>query len=151
MMSAVGHVFGQSLRTNLSFVIGRLQAIKEISNHERIGWGSANNEFYNLSKELLKMRMEKDFRQMITNSSPVVRAMGLLCLTQMNEDERYSTLSPFIEDPERVSLAEGCMISTITIGEFARRLLANPYFLEPGGRPSCDPAFPSCFYSGVAL
>jgi hypothetical protein len=63
-------------------------------------------------------------------SRPVVRAMGLLCLAQLNAEKYRALLSPHTTDKESVYLSQGCIGSTITVGEFAERLLKNPFFLS---------------------
>ena len=110
----------------------KLRAVKALSNHDR-GFGGSN-DFYNLSKEFLRNRKVKDFKLMLHDRNPIVRAMGLLCLAQADADEHYLTLLLHTKDKEEVYLHEGCIVSKITVGEFARRLLDNPYFLEPDGK-----------------
>ena len=71
---------------------------------------------------------------MLNDKNPIVRAMGLLCLAQSGVDEYSSTLFAHTGDTQEVYVRHGCIVSKITIGEFARRLLQNPYFLEPEGK-----------------
>jgi hypothetical protein len=111
----------------------KLRAVKTLSNHDR-GFGNAN-DFYLLSREFLTKRTEKDFKQMLRDRNPVVRAMGLLCLAEVDAREHYLVLLYHTKDGEEVYLHEGCTVSKITVGEFARRLLNNPHFLDPDGKP----------------
>jgi hypothetical protein len=115
-----------------------LRALKSLSNHDP-GFGG-RNDFYILSKEFLRRGTVKEFRAMPHDRNPVVRAMGMLCLAQTDADEHYLTLLLHTNDEAEVYLHEGCIISKITVGEFARRLLSNPYFLDPEGkRPAVLP------------
>jgi hypothetical protein len=111
----------------------KLRAVKVLSNHDR-GFGNSN-DFYLLSREFLTKRTEKDFRLMLRDRNPVVRAMGLLCLAEVDAREHYLALLYHTKDEEEVYLHEGCVVSKITVGEFARRLLKNPHFLDPDGKP----------------
>ncbi len=110
----------------------KLRAVKYLSNHDR-GFGG-RNDFYLLSKELLSRGTVKEFKAMARDRNPIVRAVGLLCLAQTNADENYVMLLLHAKDKAEVYLHEGCIISKITVGEFARRLLGNPYFLDPEGK-----------------
>ncbi len=110
----------------------KLRSVKWLSNYDPSFGGG--NEFYKLSKEFLRSYRTEDFEQMVDDRNPVVRAMGLLCLAQVAVDSHFLILLSQIKDKEEVSLSEGCLISKITVGEFARRLLRNPYMLEAEGR-----------------
>jgi hypothetical protein len=110
--------------------MNKLLTVKWISNHDP-GFGGSN-EFYKLSKELLKSHGPSDFRRMVNQRNPIVRAMGLLCLAQTDRDQYFLLLLSHWTDPEQVSLQQGCIGSKITVGEFVQRLFVNPYFLDPG-------------------
>lgn len=126
---------GAKVRSAFDGLPSKLQKVRALSNHQP-GWGS--NDFYKLSKEFLKNRTVTDFRFMLNDNNPIVRAMGLLCLAQSGADEHSFehsfTLLAHTGDTEEVYLHDGCLISKITIAEFARRLLQNPYFLEAEGK-----------------
>lgn len=127
-------VLGQGAKVRPAFdgLPSKLQKVTAISNHDP-GWGGSN-DFYRLAKEFLKNRSTTDFRFMLNDSNPIVRAMGLLCLAQSDAEEHSFTLLAHTGDTEEVYLHDGCLISKITIAEFVRRLLQNPYFLEPEGK-----------------
>jgi hypothetical protein len=110
----------------------KLRAVKWLSSHDR-GFGGGH-DFYLLSKEFLATRTAKDFKRMVNDRDPIVRAMGLLCLAQADADELHLALVLHTGDKAEVYLHEGCIVSKITVGEFARRLLSNPYFLDPEGK-----------------
>jgi hypothetical protein len=110
-------------------LMNKLLTVKWISNHDP-GFGGGN-EFYKLSKELLSSHDRSDFSRMVNHRNPIVRAMGLLCLTQTASDENVLLLLSHWKDDEMVYLNQGCIVSKITIGEFAQRLLRNPHFLDP--------------------
>jgi hypothetical protein len=113
----------------LDFQSGRLLRVKWISNHDP-GFGGSN-EFYRLSKELLKSYKLEDFKRMANQRNPIVRAMGLLCLAQADSGESMLILLSHWNDVEEVYLHQGCFVSRITVGEFAQRLIMNPHFLDP--------------------
>lgn len=119
--------------------ISKLKSVDVLSDYELVGW-TGKHEFFQLSKEFLRDGTEGDFKRFLSDRNPVVRAMGLLCLAQTDFDKHFLTLLSNTKDKEEVSLAHGCVISRITVGEFANRLLANPYFLEPEGKkPAIQP------------
>ena len=122
--------------------ISKLRSVTVLSDYELVGW-SGKHEFFELSKEFLWAGTERDFKRFLSDRNPVVRAMGLLCLAQTDFGKHFLTLLSHTKDKEEVSLAHGCMISRITVGEFANRLLANPYFLEQEGKkPAIRPTRP---------
>ena len=127
-------VFAQDAKPHPFFdpLFSKLWAVKSLSNYDR-GFGGSN-DFYKLSKEFLRKRTVADFKLMLRDRNPVVRAMGLLCLAQADVDEHYLVLLSHTKDKEEVYLGEGCIVSKITVGEFAQRLLSNPYFLNPEGK-----------------
>lgn len=106
-----------------------LAQVKWISNHDP-GFGTPN-EFYKLSKQFVKTHTAADFRRMLNHFNPIVRAMGLLCLAQKEKDESFIILLAHTKDEAVVYLQRGCLRSEITIGEFAKRLLIEPDFLDP--------------------
>ncbi len=109
--------------------ITELMKVKWISNHDP-GFGGGN-EFYKLSKQFVKSHTAADFRRMVNHWNPIVRAMGLLCLAQTEKDESFHVLMSHSNDEAEVYLHQGCLVSKITVGEFAKRLLTEPDFLDP--------------------
>jgi len=93
--------------------MSKLLTVKWISNHNRSFGGS--NDFYQLSKEFLKSHDSSDFRRMVNQRNPIFRAMGLLCLAQLDRDQYFLLLLSHWTDPEEVSLHEGCFVTRITV------------------------------------
>jgi len=122
--------------------ISKLRSVAILSDYELVGW-SGKHEFFELSKEFLRAGTERDFKRFLSDRNPVVRAMGILCLAQTDLYKHFLTLLSHTKDKEEVYLAHGCIISRITVGEFANRLLANPYFLEPEGKKPAMPPPPN--------
>ncbi|HKO61404.1 MAG TPA: hypothetical protein VJV03_09610 [Pyrinomonadaceae bacterium] len=108
-------------------LLTKLASVKWLSNHDP---GFGGNEFYKLSKEFLLSHNPSDFKRMVHSRNPIVKAMGLLCLAQVDSDKYWFTLLAHGSDKEEVYLHRGCVVSKLTIGEFTQRLLSNPYFLE---------------------
>ena len=108
--------------------MNRLLTLNWISNHNP-GFGGTN-DFYQLSKEFLKSHDASDFRRMVNQRNPIVRAMGLLCLAQLDRDQYFLLLLSHWTDPEEVPLHEGCLVKHITVGGFVQRLFVNPRFLD---------------------
>lgn len=138
---SIAPVVGQTANPHPLFdtLSSKLRAVKSLSNYDR-GFGGTN-EFYNLSKVFLRERASEDFERMLDDKNPIVKAMGLLCLAQMDADEYAPILSAHTKDEEEVYLQQGCNVSNITVGEFAQRLIKNPYFLDPEGKsPAMQPS-----------
>jgi len=129
LLTSVAIAQAQSVRPRaFDPAMNRLLTVKWISNHDP-GFGGSN-EFYKLSKELLESHDSSDFRRMVNQRNPIVRAMGLLCLAQTDKDKYFLLLLSHWEDAEQVSLQQGCIVSKITVGEFVQRLFLNPHFLD---------------------
>ncbi len=129
---------GQSLKSEHLYSsfgnsLSKLRAVEVLSDYEPVGW-TGKNKFYQLSKDILGSGTEQDFKRMLHDRNPVVRAMGLLCLAQTDSDKHFLTLLSHTKNKEEVSLAHGCVVRRITVGEFAKWLLYSPYFLEPEGK-----------------
>jgi len=77
--------------------MSKLLTVKWISNHNRSFGGS--NDFYQLSKEFLKSHDSSDFRRMVNQRNPIFRAMGLLCLAQLDRDQYFLLLLSHWTDP----------------------------------------------------
>lgn len=130
LLCNVGIAYAQSARPRgFDPQSSQLVSVKWLSNHDP-GFGGSN-DFYKLSKEFLKFHDPSDFKRMVYSRNPIVKAMGLLCLAQVDPDKYWLTLLSHWKDNEVVYLHQGCIVSKITIGEFAQRLLSNPYFLDP--------------------
>ena len=85
----------------------KLASVKWLSNHNP-GLGGSN-EFYKLSKEFLESHNPSDFKRMVHSRNPIVKAMGLLCLAQVDPDKYWFTLLSHGKDNEEVYLQEGCI------------------------------------------
>jgi hypothetical protein len=128
MLGAITSAQGQTAKA-LDPPMTELMKVKWISNHDP-GFGGGN-DFYKLSKQFLKSHSPADFRRMVNHPNPIVRAMGLLCLAQTEKDESFQVLMSHARDEAVVYLHQGCLVSKITVGEFAKRLLTEPDFLDP--------------------
>jgi len=130
LLGSVASVEAQNVKPRVfDLTMNRLGRVKWISNHDT-GFG-ADNEFYKLSQELLKSHQSTDFSRMVNQRNPIVRAMGLLCLAQTDQDESFFLLLSHWSDAEEINLHQGCIVSKITVGEFVQRLFINPHFLDP--------------------
>jgi hypothetical protein len=130
LLANVGIAYAQNAKPRgYDLLSTRLASVKSLSNHDP-GFGDSN-EFYKLSQEFLKHHNQSDFKLMLFSRNPIVKAMGLLCLAQVDFDKYWLTLLSHWKDNEEVYLHRGCFVSKVTIGEFAQRMLNNPYFLDP--------------------
>jgi hypothetical protein len=135
IVASCASVFPQNSKRQIFFddLSSRLRAVKSVSNYDH-GWGN-NNEFYKLSKDFVGRRSFEELRRMTNDKNPVVRAMGLLCLAQSIPAEDRVILWAHVSDKETIYFHQGCGFSMITVGDFTKELIRNPYFLEPEGKP----------------
>jgi hypothetical protein len=90
----------------------------------------ARRRFYKLSKVCVTYGKEEDFKDLLGDRNPMVRAMGLACLVQVDPEAHEEVLRNYIADAGRIGMLEGCVASKITVGELVRRLIEDPEYLE---------------------
>ena len=81
-----------------------------------VGYGGAPHPFYLLALTIAEEGSEEEFRSMLSDSNPAVRAMGIVCLA-MNEKE-YPLLIG--DNAEIVVFPGGCVGYHTTLFEFSR-------------------------------
>ena len=90
----------------------------------------AHRRFFRISKVCLASGGEEDFKRLLQDKHPMVRAMGLTCLAKLGLDEHGEKLTEFVQDKGKIALLEGCVASTITVGQLAVWLLDDPDVLD---------------------
>ena len=83
-----------------------------------VGVGPEPGQFYLLSNQISEVGNENQFRQMLTDSCPAVRAMGLVCLAKHN----YSFDILENDKTEILALPFGCGGISMTLEEFSEQL-----------------------------
>lgn len=89
-----------------------------------MGAAGAPDQFFLLAQAISKEGKEEDFRLMLEDSNPAVRAMGLVCLAKQNID------FPIMKDDnsEVLVFPAGCIGDAMTIESFSRKLKRSGYF-----------------------
>jgi hypothetical protein len=103
---------------------------------EVVGEGGGPGRFHNLSIEILKHGTHADFMALAEDSNPIIRAMGLVCLTRSDAiGTKPILLKRLSEQRSFVCFPWGCVGSEITEGELAWHLLHNRDYLlaDPRG------------------
>lgn len=100
------------------------------------GGGTASWRFFTLSKLMIEVGREEDFRDLLKDESPVVRCMGLLTLAQTKGKDSVPVLRAQLADRGRITyMPGGCPRYSLTVGRFARELLRDANHLERRGTP----------------
>lgn len=89
-----------------------------------VGAAGEPDRFYLLAQKISKEGKEEDFRTMLKDTNPAVRAMGLVCLAK-NEKE-YPILVG--DDSKVTAFSFGCVGETMTMEQFSIRLSKDKNF-----------------------
>jgi hypothetical protein len=125
----------------LTWLVWKLREVEAISSRA-VGFGGAKGEFFKLSEEILRLGAEEDFRRMIGDGNVTVKVMGLVCLAQLGVERHGDLLRLHSSDGRRVRVSKGCVSYETTVGEIARRLLAEPGFLGHGEKRAAGAGAP---------
>lgn len=106
----------------LAEALGKIRKLDSAS--FRIGFGSAPGKFHALALECLKHGTVENFKEMLADEAPLVRVMGLLCLSQsMKPGEFAALVETFRKDEARVRYTNGCVIDErATVGQLAQQI-----------------------------
>jgi hypothetical protein len=139
--SAQGHPFDIARRVRGGFVA--LTPYEAITNRVRaldrmvyrVGWGLEPGEFYALSQECLRSGTLDDFRHMLLDATPLVRAMGLICLAQsVGSVELADAAAALNRDKAVLTYTNGYIPDQwITVGALARKLIERQFFIAGEG------------------
>ena len=115
--------------------ISKVRRLESVS--YRIGFALEPGEFHKLSQECLKYGTVDNFRALLKDESPVVRVLGLICLTKsVNAEEFAEVARALFTDAAQVRYTNGCVLNQrATVGQIARRLAEGRFFVadEDGG------------------
>jgi len=111
----------------LTSLVWKLRQAKTVSARSA-GYGTGG-EFFKLSEEVLLVGTGRDFRRMIEDENVIVKAMGLVCLARSGGEHGRELLRLHTSDARPVMVVKDCIVYDTTVGEIARRLLAEPNFL----------------------
>jgi len=90
----------------------------------------APRRFYKLLKVCLTYGGTEDFKDLLKDANPMVRLMGLACLAKVDVARHAHVFESSMTDRGTVGMLQGCVASQVTVGELARRLVADPDYLE---------------------
>lgn len=110
---------------------GQLDHLGAVSG-SAVGFAARPGAFYTISLILSEPFEEDQFLEMTQNDSPVVRAMGLICLARHDRTRYEKTIQSFYSDRTEVPyMPMGCIIGRETLGKLARSILEDPDALDP--------------------
>lgn len=99
--------------------------------------GGEPGPFYLLSKEIRSVGDTKIYERLISDSNPIVRAMGLYCLAQTDRTAALPALRAKLLSRECYDcFPGGCVGSRITEGDFAWQLVCDTGYLEMRPKPT---------------
>jgi hypothetical protein len=120
-------IFGCAFRSPK--VIEQLRDVEEVTGRT-IGVAGIEGEFYKLSLKLIKKGDRDQLIALLDDINPVSRAMGLVCLAQLDFEHNLEILEKFFNDSGVIEfIPNGSDYSTITIGELAKMLSESPNIL----------------------
>jgi hypothetical protein len=128
--------------TDLTAERDALDAMDEVGGRA-VGSGGGPSPFYTLGRSFVVKGTAADFRRMANDKVPVVRAMGLYCLTITRADGAADVLRAHLRDDGGPfgCMPGGCVGTELTVGRFARHLLRDRNYLEFADEP--DPVIPA--------
>jgi len=96
-----------------------------------VGDMGEQGEFYTISNIIMNHLKEDEFIRMTKNTKPIIRAMGIVCLAKSDIKKYKSFIQSLYNDTEEVGfLPHGCVISRISIGNFAKNIIEDSKFIE---------------------
>jgi hypothetical protein len=109
-------------RTYGAYLTARLQSLSIVGS-EACGATAQPTEFFMLSKIMIPSGTEDLFKALLKDSSPVMRCMGLLGLSQRGGPENAEAIRPYLMDRGLITyMPGGCSVCIIPVGEFAPSL-----------------------------
>jgi hypothetical protein len=123
------------LHSGLEAIIDRVRSLDRMT--YRVGFGLAAGEFHSLSQEALRAGTPDDFKRLLTDWTPLVRVLGLICLAQSVsavEAEVASAAASLDKDKAVIMFTNGCVMDqTSTVADITRRIVEGRFFLAGEG------------------
>lgn len=96
-----------------------------------VGYSGSPGDFYTISLIISEPFEEKIFMQFVQSDNPVIRAMGMICLARKDKLKYERQVHSFYKDTAEVKYVPmGCVISTITLDNLARKITEDPNELD---------------------
>ena len=121
---------GQEIKNKpaVDILVARVRTLSVADGNE-VGYGRDVGKFYTLSKAILSYGTVEDFKEMLKSDSPMVRVMGLVCLSQRTDQREFEEVKRAqAEDKAEVKIGIGCLLYKATVRHIAEELSKNPYF-----------------------
>jgi len=92
-----------------------------------VGYSFMESRFWRLSRTLLERGTRADFEGFTKHAKPVVRAMGLYCLSLTEGEKAVPILRRFLADEALMDYQpHGCLTFVVPVGGFAWHLIQRP-------------------------
>lgn len=128
---------GLALHSGLEAIIDRVRSLDRMT--YRIGFGLAPGEFHSLSQDALRAGTPDDFERLLSDWTPLVRVLGLICLAQSVSAVEVTHAAAVLDtDNAVIRYTNGCIMDqTSTVADLTRRIVEGRFFLsgEAVGRP----------------
>jgi len=93
-----------------------------------VGVVADRGEFYEFAQKIMKEAERSELRGLLRERDPIARAMGIVCLAR-HLPETEPDIRGLYNDREVVEVRPlGCMVTTMTVGEFAREIVTSREF-----------------------
>jgi len=107
----------------------------DVADYE-VGFTLSPGKFHLLSDRLLQLGKLGDFQRLLTDQSPMVRVMGLICLARIMKAADFQPVAVRVaEDHAHIRYQEGCISKVSTVEEIARQLVEGKFFLAERRKP----------------
>jgi hypothetical protein len=114
-------------KTVFDAAVGKVRLIDTVAG-SAVGFILVPGEFFKLSTECLANGTPDDFKILLKDDNPVVRVMGLVCLSQSAPNEYAEISKQYSKDRAIVKYQIGCVIQRATVGEISQWLVKNPFY-----------------------
>ena len=120
------------LHSGLEAIIDRVRSLDRMT--YAIGFGLAPGEFHSLSQEALRAGTPDDFKRLLTDWTPLVRVLGLICLAQSVSavEVEVASAAAFLDtDKAVITFTNGCVTNqTSTVADMTRQIVEGRFFLS---------------------
>jgi len=114
---------GSLVPAGLNGIVWRVRLLDRVD--YRVGFGLTLGEFGQLTQPCGRVANPTEVRRLLTDVSPVVRVLGLVCLAKSVDAAEFAALAaPMNGDTATVTYSNGCIIDQrVTVASIARHLV----------------------------
>jgi hypothetical protein len=119
---------GSLVSSGLDGIVWRVRLLDRVD--YRVGFGLTLGQFGQLSQQCRRIATPADLKQLLTDVSPVVRVLGLVCLAKAVDAGQLAALAaPLNGDTATVEYTNGCVLDQrVTVASIFRHLVDGTFF-----------------------